>query len=107
MIEKIRYSDVKLEKRNKWYFSPKYLLSYNVITYIMSELFEAKLRKIGNSLGIIVPSHVIEGLNYHKGDVVNVVIPSSKNIKRNKILADLAGIDKDKAPFKREKEDRY
>ena len=73
----------------------------------MSEVFEAKLRKIGNSLGIIVPAHIIEGLNFHKGDVVNVVIPPSETIKRNKLLKSLAGIDKNKTSFKREKEDRY
>ena len=73
----------------------------------MSEVFKAKLRKIGNSLGIIIPSRIIEGLNFHKGDVVNVVIPPSKNIKRNELLIGLAGIDKDKTPFKREKKDRY
>jgi len=73
----------------------------------MSEVFEAKLRKIGNSLGIIVPSNIIEELNFHKGDVVHVVIPPTKNIKRNKLLLSLAGIDKNKIPFKREKGDRY
>jgi len=73
----------------------------------MSEVFEAKLRKIGNSLGIIIPAHIIEGLGFHKGDAIHVVLPPSKNIKRNKLLADLAGIDKSKTSFKREKEDRY
>ncbi len=73
----------------------------------MSELFEAKLRKIGNSLGIIVPSKVIEALNFHKGDVVQVVIPPNENKKKNKLLFNLAGIDREKSSFKREKEDRY
>ena len=73
----------------------------------MSELFEAKLRKIGNSLGIIVPSNIIESLNFHRGDVVHVVIPSSKNIKRNKLLMDLVGVDKNKTSFIRDKKDRY
>ncbi len=73
----------------------------------MSELFDAKLRKIGNSLGIIVPSKIIESLNFHKGDVVHVVIPPLENKKRNKLLLGLAGIDKDKKPFERGKEDRY
>lgn len=73
----------------------------------MSEVFETKLRKIGNSLGILVPAHIIKGLNFHKGDTINVAIPASKNIKRNKLLVSLAGIDKDKTLFKREKKDRY
>ena len=73
----------------------------------MSEVFEAKLRKIGNSLGLIVPRHIIKGLDIHKGDTINVVIPQSKNIKRNKILTNIAGIDKNKTQFKREKKERY
>jgi len=73
----------------------------------MAEVFKAKLRKIGNSLGIIVPSHIIEGLGFHKGDTVHVVIPPSENTKRNKLLLSLTGIDRDKPSFQREKEDRY
>ena len=73
----------------------------------MSEVFDAKLRKIGNSLGIIVPSRIIEGFNYHKGDILHVVIPPSKNYQRNKLLKNLAGIDKRKKSFTREKKDRF
>ena len=79
------------------YFNTKDLYCYNVITITMSELFEAKLRKIGNSLGVIV----------HRGDTVKLVIPHSENKRRNKKLLSLVGIDKDKKPFKRDKEDRY
>ena len=73
----------------------------------MSEVFESKLRKIGNSLGLIVPSKIIESLNFHKGDIVQVIIPSNENKKKNKLLLNLAGIDKDKSIFQRVKEDRY
>ena len=73
----------------------------------MVEVFEARLRKIGNSLGILVPSHIIEELGFHKGDVVHVAIPPSETIKRNELLFELTGVDKKKNSFKREKEDRY
>jgi antitoxin component of MazEF toxin-antitoxin module len=73
----------------------------------MVEVFEARLRKIGNSLGILVPSKIIEGLGFHKGDVIHVAIPPAGTIKRNEILLELTGIDKKKSSFKREKEDRY
>ena len=88
-------------------FLTKNILSYNVIIYIMSEVFEAKIRRIGNSFGLIVPAHIIEEMNFHKGDVVQVVIPHLKNRKRNKLLFEFAGIDKNKTKFKREKEDRF
>ena len=73
----------------------------------MVEVFEARLRKIGNSLGILVPSNIIEGLGFHKGDVIHVVIPPSETIKRKELLFELTGVDKKKTSFKREKEDRY
>jgi len=73
----------------------------------MVEVFEARLRKIGNSLGILVPSNIIEGLGFHKGDFIHVAIPPSGTIKRNELLLELTGIDKKKSSFKREKEDRY
>ena len=73
----------------------------------MVEVFEARLRKIGNSLGIIVPSYIIEGLGFNKGDVIHIVIPPSKTTKRNELLMELTGVDKKKSPFKRQKEDRY
>ena len=86
---------------------PKNILSYNVITFIMAEVFEARLRKIGNSLGILVPSQIIEELGFHKGDIIHVAIPPAETMKRNKILLELTGIDKKKSSFQREKEDRY
>ena len=73
----------------------------------MSEVFEAKLRKIGNSMGVIIPAKVIEKLQVNKGDLVNVCIPESDINKRNSRLSKIAGIDSGKAGFVREKEDRY
>jgi len=83
------------------------IYSYNVITFNMAEVFEARLRKIGNSLGILVPSRILEGLGFHKGDVIHVVIPASETAKRNDLLLELTGIDKKISRFRREKEDRY
>ena len=73
----------------------------------MVEVFETKLRKIGNSLGIIVPSYIIEGLGFRKGDILHIIIPPSEGAKKNKLLTGLAGIDKKKSTFERDKEDRY
>ena len=73
----------------------------------MTEVFEAKLRKIGNSLGVIIPARIIEELHFHSGDTVHLAIPPSENGKRNKLILALAGIDSGKPSFKREKEDRY
>ena len=73
----------------------------------MTEVFEAKLRKIGNSLGVIIPSEIIDELGYHKGDVVHIAIPPTNGDKRNEQILKMAGIYKKKSPFKRDKGDRY
>ena len=73
----------------------------------MSEVFEAKLRKIGNSLGVIIPAKIIEELQFHQGDVIHLAIPPTDNGKRNELILDIAGIDSKKPPFKREKKDRF
>jgi len=86
---------------------PKLLCSYNVITIYMADVFEARLRKIGNSLGILIPSKILEDLDVHDGDIIRVAIPPLGLTRRNKILLELAGIDKNKPAFTREKEDRY
>lgn len=72
----------------------------------MTQVFKAKLRKIGNSLGIIIPSEIIEERGFHEGVTVNVAIPPPDE-RRNKVLMELAGIDKKKPPFVRDKRDRY
>jgi len=73
----------------------------------MTEVFEAKLRKIGNSLGVIIPSDIIDELGYHKGDIVHIAIPPANGDKRNKQILNMAGIYKKKSTFKRDKGDRY
>ena len=73
----------------------------------MSEVFEAKLRKIGNSLGVIIPSKIIEELQFHQGDMIHLAIPPTDNNKRNDLILDIAGIDINKPRFKRDKRDRY
>ncbi len=82
-------------------------MRYNTITHYMTEVFEAKVRRVGNSLGVIIPSEIIEEMGFHKGDIIRVAIPPSEPGKRNELLKELAGIDKEKPPFKRDKGDRY
>ncbi len=69
----------------------------------MSSTFEAKLRRIGNSLGIIIPSEVLDELGYGQGDNVRVMIP----LKRRERLLALAGMYVGKPRFKRDKRERF
>ena len=73
----------------------------------MAEVFEAKLRKIGNSLGIIIPKEIIMTAGYSEGDTIKVSIISTNLAERNKLMLSIAGKYKGKEPFVREKEDRY
>ena len=73
----------------------------------MAEVFEAKLRRIGNSLGIIIPNEVIQAGGFDDGDTISVAIPYSNLAERNKLLLAIAGKYKGKEPFVRDKEDRY
>ena len=73
----------------------------------MTEVFETKLRKVGNSLGIIIPNEILQLLGYRQGDSIHVALPLSDKKTRNKKLLLLAGIDKSKSEFKRDEKDRY
>jgi antitoxin component of MazEF toxin-antitoxin module len=73
----------------------------------MTELFKAKLRRVGNSTGIIIPNDILSKLGYSHGDVIHLAIPPTGIKNRNTRLLRLAGIDRDKPKFKRDKRDRY
>ncbi|TET91923.1 MAG: hypothetical protein E3J35_00210 [Methanomassiliicoccales archaeon] len=73
----------------------------------MTEIFKAKLRQIGNSLGVIIPSEIIEERGFAKGDEVPLALPPSSFEKRNEKLRKMIGLYKGTKPFKRDKEDRY
>ena len=72
----------------------------------MAVVFEAKLRKIGNAKGIIIPSHVLEKIHVVEGDTIRFIIPISESM-RLKALREISGKYKEAKPFKREYEDRY
>ena len=73
----------------------------------MAEVFEAKLRRVGNSLGIIIPKEVIMAAGYDDGDIFQVSIPSENFEERNRLMRSIAGMYRGKGGFEREKEDRF
>ena len=73
----------------------------------MTEVFEAKVRKVGNSLGIIIPKDIVEMVGLHQGDTIPVCIPSAQIEKRNNAILEMAGINSGKPDFIRERDDRY
>jgi antitoxin component of MazEF toxin-antitoxin module len=73
----------------------------------MTEVFETRLLKIGNSLGVIIPNNILRVLGVRKGDKIHVAIPLTDIKARNKKILALVGVDRRKSAFKREKGDRY
>jgi antitoxin component of MazEF toxin-antitoxin module len=69
----------------------------------MSEVFEAKVRRVGNSLGIIIPREVIDEGGYRPGDRINVAIPPAGMKERNLRLRKAAGRFPQLEPFERDK----
>ena len=81
------------------------LNSYYVITLLMSRVFEGKIRRLGNSMAVIVPKEVLEETGAREGDTMKLSI-AVPTLRRNKLLKDLAGVSRHSKPFAREKGDR-
>jgi antitoxin component of MazEF toxin-antitoxin module len=73
----------------------------------MAEIFEAKVRKVGNSLGIIIPGELAEAFGFGAGDMISVSLPVAGARARGRKLRALAGTEPRLPMFEREKEDRF
>ncbi len=73
----------------------------------MATVIDTKLRRVGNSMGVIIPSEVIESQGYRLGDTIPIALPPASMTDRNRRLRELAGTFKNRASFVREKKDRY
>lgn len=71
---------------------------------IMNGLFKAKVRKVGTSLGVLIPKKIIEESEIKEGEEVAVVI--LLEAEREKLIKKAFGMTKGAGPFIREKEDR-
>jgi antitoxin component of MazEF toxin-antitoxin module len=68
----------------------------------MSEVFDAKVRKVGTSLGILIPNEQIIKENVKEGEILSWGFLREKNIQK---ALKLKGIDKGAQPFEREEEE--
>jgi antitoxin component of MazEF toxin-antitoxin module len=71
----------------------------------MSTVFEAKVRRLGNSMAVIIPKEILEETGTKEGDVMKLSVPIPRG-KRNEVFKKIAGIDAGSGPFIREKGDR-
>ena len=71
----------------------------------MAQVFEGKVRKLGNSLAVIIPNDVLSEAGVHEGDVLKLAIPVPV-AKRKRVWKKIAGIDSRLPSFSREEHDR-
>jgi antitoxin component of MazEF toxin-antitoxin module len=72
----------------------------------MSGVFEAKVRKIGNARGVIIPKDILDRIHATEGEKIQLMIPITRT-RRLEALRNLTGRYKEAKHFKREYEDRY
>lgn len=71
----------------------------------MARVFEGKIRRLGNSMAVIIPSEVLSETGVKEGDVLKLSIPVSA-AGRKRIWKKVAGIDRGMPSFVREEHDR-
>ena len=69
----------------------------------MVELFKAKVRKVGDSFGVLIPMEIITKEKIKEGEEIEVSLLKKKNLDT---LLKLFGSAKGAGPFEREREDR-
>lgn len=68
----------------------------------METIFKVKVRKIGSSLGVLIPKQMIKGKRIKEGEEIEISL-----LKRRKdLIAKAFGIAKGAGPFRRENMDR-
>ena len=79
----------------------------NVITPHMATILQAKIRRIGNSLGILLPREAIQAEGVNSGDMIYITISTSSPLDHQNRLFEIAGSYEGSSAFEREREDRY
>jgi hypothetical protein len=70
------------------------------------ELFHARLRRVGNSLSILVPKKTLDELHVGEGDEVEVALLPAQAPGRSR-LDGMIGIAPGLGPFVRDRDDKY
>src|SRR5438876_7969217 len=82
------------------------LNSYYVITILMSRVLTGKVRRVGNSMAVIIPKELLEESGASEGDTIKLSLAIPK-ATREAGLESIAGMDRKARPFAREKRDRF
>ena len=73
---------------------------------MLMEAFRARLRRVGNSLSVLVPKQTLDELHVGEGDEVEVTVHRVKSDQEAALDA-IAGTCPGLGPFKRDRRDRY
>ena len=71
----------------------------------MAQVFEGKVRKLGNSMAVIIPNDVLSEAGVHEGDILKLAIPVPI-VRRKRVWKKVAGIDRGLPRFSRDEHDR-
>ena len=69
----------------------------------MSDLFKAKVRKVGTSLGVLIPKEVIEEEKIKEGQEIELNLMKKRKLEE---IEKMFGIAKGAKPFERDRTDR-
>jgi antitoxin component of MazEF toxin-antitoxin module len=72
----------------------------------MSRVLTGKVRRVGNSMAVIIPKELLEESGASEGDTIKLSLAIPKSI-RETVLESIAGLDRKARPFAREKRDRF
>ena len=72
----------------------------------MSKVLSGRIRRVGNSLAVIIPKGLLDEAGAKEGDRVRLSLAISTS-RRDSALEAIAGLDRGKRAFQREKLDRY
>ncbi len=70
------------------------------------EIFKARLRRVGGSLGVLVPKDIVRKAHANEGDTIEFAVFHSGKANSRK-LGRLAGSFPELKRFHREREDRF
>jgi antitoxin component of MazEF toxin-antitoxin module len=72
----------------------------------MSRVLTGKIRRVGNSMAVIIPKELLDEAGAGEGDSIKVSLAIPKST-RDSSLESIAGMDRKSKPFAREKRDRF
>jgi len=72
----------------------------------MSRVLTGKVRRVGNSMAVIIPRELLEESGAGEGDTIKISLAIPKTARGGR-LERIAGVDRKARPFSREKTDRF